>query len=331
MAFKYRKPTEASVKEQAEQSGGQYASMFVEGIPEFKAKKGQEYTIRIAPPSWGDDGNPPDNYADTVYVNFGIGPDDEGFISRSKMGMDDDPVREMHDRMRRHGDEYAEQIKRQTAKKRRPMYVYVRGEEEKGWQAWGCPWNTHRDIGKAAISKRRRTVKFIDDPDNGHDVTFSRESGGFGSYSVDEIDPDPSPIDSDPKRQKELLDWLEDHPLPDQYRVYSYDEIKRRCDGDEAADDGDDDAQGDEREPDAPTRTRSSRRAAAAPEPEDDVTGRNDDDVPPLNDDEDAPLDGPEDDDIPFDSSPPPGPKPRGRKAAKKKAGGVRKGTRAKG
>ena len=49
MAFKYRKPTEASVKEQSEQSGGQYASMFVEGIPEFKAKKGQEYTVRIAP------------------------------------------------------------------------------------------------------------------------------------------------------------------------------------------------------------------------------------------------------------------------------------------
>ena len=328
MAFKYRKPTEESVKAQSEQSGGQYASMFVEGVPEFRPKKGQEYTIRIAPPSWGDDDNPPDNYADTVYVNFGIGPDDEGFVSRSKMGFDDDPVREMHDRMRRHGDEYAEQIKRQTAKKRRPMYVYVRGEEDKGWQAWGAPWTVHKDIGKAAISKRRRTVKFIDDPDNGYDVTFSRESGGFGSYNIDEVDPDPTPIESDPKRQKELLDWLVDNPLPDQYRVYSYDEIKRRCDGDEAADA--DDGGANEPEPDAPTRTRSSRREAAVREEPAETDG---DDVPPLNDDADAPLDGPEEDD-PQDQAPPappPPPKSRRPKAAKAKSGGVRKGTRAKG
>lgn len=327
MAFKYRKPTESSVKAQSEQSGGQYASMFVEGIPEFKPKKGQEYTVRIAPPSWGDDDNPPDNYADTVYVNFGIGPDDEGFISRSKMGFDDDPVREMHDRMRRHGDEYAEQIKRQTAKKRRPMYVYVRGDEAKGWQAWGCPWNTHRDIRKAAISKRRRTVKFIDDPDKGFDVTFSRESGGYGTYSVDEIDPDPSPIDTEPKRQKELLDWLDENPLPDQYRIYSYEEIKKRCDGDESDDDGDG-ASDNDSEDDQPAPTRSSRRAAPQPEPDMD-SGH--DDVPPLNDDEDAPIDGQDDDDIPFDTAPPPAPKPRGRKSTKRKTGGVAKGARAKG
>lgn len=308
--------------------------MFVEGVTEFRPKKGTEYTVRIAPPSWGDDANPPDNYAHTVYVNFKIGPDDEGFISRSKMGFDDDPVREMHDRLRRHGDEYADQIKRQLPKKRRPMYVYVRGEEDKGWQAWGAPWTVHRDIGKAAISKRRRTVKFIDDPDQGYDVVLSRDSGEYGSYTIDEVDPDPSPIDSDPKRQKELLDWLEENPLPDQYRVYSYDDIKRRCDGDEAADADGDDSDDNEPEPDSPTRTRSSRREEVAreelPSTRDD-DGGDDADVPPLNDDEDAPLDGPEDDDIPFDALPPPAPKSRGRKAAKAKTGGVRKGTRAKG
>ncbi len=325
MSFKYRKQTESSVKAQAEQSGGKFASMFVEGIPEFRPKKGTETTIRIAPPSWGDDDNPPDNYADTVYVNFGIGPDDEGFISRSKMGLDDDPVREMHDRMRRHGDEYAEQIKRQLPKKRRPMYVYVRGEEETGWQAWGAPWTVHRDIGKAAISKRRRTVKFIDDPDNGYDVTISRDSGEFGKYTIDEIDPDPSPIDSDPKRQKELLDWLEENPLPDQYRIYSYDEIKRRCDGDEAADsDGDTD---DDPQDQSPMQTRGSRRAEATQESAATTPDEEDDPVPPLNDDEDAPID---EDDIPFDSAPPPAPKSRGRKAAKAKTGGVRKGARTK-
>ncbi len=324
MAFKYRKPTEASVKSQSEQSGGQFASMFVEGIPEFRPKKGSEYTVRIAPPSWGDDENPPDNYADIVYVNFGIGPDDEGFISRSKMGLDDDPVREMHDRLRRHGDEYAEQIKRQLSKKRRPMYVYVRGEEDKGWQAWGAPWTVHRDIGKAAISKRRRTVKFIDDPDTGYDVTLSRDSGEYGSYTIDEVDPDPSPIDSDPKRQKELLDWLEENPLPDQYRVYSYDEIKRRCDGDEAAD-ADGDGDGDDNEPDAPTR--SSRRESAAPHttPSDDG-----DEVPQLNDDEDAPLDNGDDLKDEGPPAPPPAPKSRRPKAAKTSSGGVRKGARAK-
>lgn len=328
MAFKYRKPTESAVKAQAEQSGGQYASLFLEGTTEFRPKKGQEYTIRVAPPSWGDDDNPPDNYADTIYVNYKIGPDDEGFISRSKQGLDDDPVREMHDRLRRHGDEYADQIKQQSAKKRRPMYVYVRGEEEKDWQPWAAPWTVHRDIGKAAISKRRRTVKFIDDPDNGFDVTFSRDSGEFGSYTIDEVDPDPSPIDSDPKRQKELLDWLDENPLPAQYRVYSYDEIKRRCDGDESADsDGgsdDDDAESDN-DP-APPQTRSSYRKSS--EPEAPKTDDNDDeDPPPLNDDDGDSLDDPQDQAPP---TPPPAPKPR-RPKAKSKPGGVRAGTRSKG
>lgn len=296
MAFKYRKPSEASVKAQSEQSGGSFASIFKDGLNEFKPKMGGEYTIRIAPASWGDDDNPPDSYAHEVYVNYGIGPDEEGFISRAKMGFKDDPVREMHDRLRRKGDEHAEQLKRQATKKRRPMYIRQRGENDIGWQPWSCPWTVQRDISKAAVSKRRKTVKFIDDPDNGYDVTFSRESSGYGSYHIEEIDPEPSPIDEDPKKQKELLDWLEEHPLPEQYQIYSYEEIKRRCDGDEASVDEDED----EDEDDLP-RTRSAMRRATTPGPQahqddvDDVDDDGDDEEEPpaLIDDEEEELDEP--------------------------------------
>lgn len=330
MAFKYRKQSEAAVRQEADQSGGGYASIFIDGTKEFKPKKGCEYTIRPGPPTWGTDDDPPTSYAHEVFVNFGVGPDDEGFISRSRMGFDDDPVVEMHDRLRQFGDEYADLIKAQKAKKRRTMYVMVRGEEELGWQAWAPGWTIHRDMAKASMSKRKRTVKFIDDPDNGYDVTFSRESGGFGKFTIDEVDDEPSPIVDDPKRQKELLDWLVEHPLPDQYRIYSYEEIKRRCDGQANKTDDEDNA-----EDDVPqTRTSARRQAEAHPAADPEPEGESvlDDDIP-FDAGADPVLEGTasdiDDADADIDEPPPPPPKPPKRRGAKK-TGGLRRPARAK-
>ncbi len=332
MAFKYRKQSEAAVRQEAEQSGGGYASIFIEGTKEFKPKKGGEYTIRVAPPTWGTDDDPPTSYAHEVFVNFGVGPDEEGFISRSRMGFDDDPVVEMHDRLRQFGDEYVDLLKEQKAKKRRTMYVLVRGEEELGWQAWAPGWTIHRDMAKASMSKRKRTVKFIDDPDNGYDVTFSRESSGFGKFTIDEVDDESSPIVDDPKRQKELLDWLVEHPLPDQYRIYSYEEIKRRCDGQANKTEDEDDADPD----DVPqTRMSARRQAAEHPDPEHDDShgppGPEDDDIPfdagadPVLEDTASDID---DADADIDEPPPPPPRAPKRRGAKK-TGGLRRPARA--
>lgn len=322
MAFKYRRPSEAAVRQDSTQSGGAFASIFVDGHDEFKPKKGSTYTIRIAPATWGTDDNPPKSYAHEVMVNYGVGPDGEGFISRTWAGFDDDPVLEMHDRLRQFGDEYADLLKEQKAKKRRPMYVLVQGEEDLGWRPWAPGWTVQRDIAKASVSKRKKTVKYIDDPEEGYWVTFSRESGGYGDYAIDEVDDEPSPISEDPKRQKELLDWLVENPLPDQYKIYSYDEIKRRCDGQEAAATADGDT-GDapEDEPDEIPRTRASARrrpAAEDPEPEDDFGGF--DPPEPIDDPEESLDEEPDFHEAPIEED-----APKRRVASKRKPGIRRK------
>lgn len=238
--FSYNRTAE-SVKRRAEQSGGNRDGFIKD---EFKVfKPGEHNHIRILPPTWED----ADHFAFDAFVNYGIGPDNSQFLSLSRMKDEDDPIAEERKNAEREGDiDYAESLK---PTKRPTCYVIDRNAEDEGVMVYPMPWTLDRDIAALMIHKRSGEVIPIDDPEEGFDVFFDKTGTGMKTrYIGVEIDRDDSPIFEDADDLDEILEWLEENPLPECLNFYDYEYISKVFDAETAKAKSAKDSDGEEEE-----------------------------------------------------------------------------------
>jgi hypothetical protein len=218
--FQYQKRDPNVVKERANQRGGDFDSMFKSGVKMFKPRDGKNM-IRILPPTW--DGN--DHYGYEIWCNYGIGVDDQSYLSLSKMKNEKDPLAEARKLAERKGDhKLADSL---TPKKRVLMYIIDRNNEEEGPQLWSAPWTVDKDFCNISYDEDTREVIMVDDPEEGCDIRFYKEgTGKTTKYDAAKMRlMKPSRLHEDEGLMDEWLAHVQANPLPNCLNFYDYDHI----------------------------------------------------------------------------------------------------------
>lgn len=212
--FKYRPPTKQGLKDRANQQGGQFDSVFKDGLPTWSPKEG-DHQIRILPATWDDS----EHYGFDIFVHYGIGADNQQYLCRHKMLDEKCCIDEERRKAERSGDgDYASELK---PTKRVVVWIIDRDAEAEGPQLYAMPWTMDRDITALAVSKKNKEALLIDHPDEGFDVLFSRKGAGMKTKYIGlSIDREATPIHNKQSRQDEWLDYIAEHPIPKCLRYY---------------------------------------------------------------------------------------------------------------
>jgi len=218
--FKYRPRTADQVNRRATQASRDYASPIRADIVTWTPDAGDHY-IRILPPTWED----PADFGYDVYVHYGIGPDEEAFVCPKEQFKRTCPVCEERARIPR-TPENEERLRDLSPKKRVMTWIIDRDREKEGPMVWSMPVTVNRAINKLVIDKRTGEVLPIDDPEEGYDISFSREGQQLRTkYEAIQIDHRPSPLHDDPDLVDRWLDIIVENPIPDLLVEYSYEHI----------------------------------------------------------------------------------------------------------
>ena len=117
-------------------------------------------------------------------------------------------------------------------KKRVAMFIIDRAQPGKGPLLWAAPWTLEADISKASIDDG--VAYPLDSPDEGYDVSFTREVQGKNvppKYVAPRISRKPSPIFDDEEETAAVLQWLMEHPIPAVLLYHDYDVIQGAFEG----------------------------------------------------------------------------------------------------
>lgn len=222
--FKYVKRSESKLQERANQSGGGFEGFILDEFPTYRTTKGDHY-IRILPPTWSyPDGTPGDHYGMDVWTHFGVGPDNGSVLCLQKMQDKACPLCEQRIRLERAGDE--EEANALKPIRRVLMWILNRKDEKRGAVVWACPWTVDRDLAKISRDTMSGTIYYIDDPEDGYDISFEREGDGRTTkYTGMQLARRPTSV---PER---ILDYIQQNPLDKTLRWRTYDEIKRMYEG----------------------------------------------------------------------------------------------------
>jgi hypothetical protein len=238
-SFSYKPRNKDSVKERANMKGGNYDSYIKPKFKQWKPKDGKNI-IRILPPTW-DDAN---HYGLDIYINWGIGADNQTYLSLSKHGKGADPIAEARLEAQREGN--SDLAKELNPRQRILYWVIDRNDEEEGPLLWAAPFTFDKSLSNLCIDEDTKAVIFIDDPNKGRDVRFYKEGTGLNtSYDASKMKVlAASSIHEDEGIQAEWLEFITENPLPEVLNFYEYDHIKAVFDGkaQKPADDDDDEA-----------------------------------------------------------------------------------------
>jgi len=238
--FVYRKRDPKVVKERAEQQGGNFDSIFKNGVDRFTPAQGSNQ-IRILPPTWEDH----EHYGYDVWVHRDVGADNATYLCLQKMKGKRCPICEAEKELREDGDkDDADKIK---AKKSTLVYILERDSKVDTPQVWQMSWTMDKDIAALCQNPKTGKVLVIDHPDHGYDVMFNRTGQKLRTrYSGIAIDRDESPIEESSKAQREILEFITENPLPSVLNYYSAEHLETVLSGttkdkdDDMADDDDD-------------------------------------------------------------------------------------------
>lgn len=277
--FSYKSRSYDQVSERANMRGGGFDSFIKQAYKRYKVKDGKNL-VRILPPTWDD----PEHYGYDIWINYGIGADNESYLSLSKMKNEPDPLAEARREADRAGDE--EQARQLGPRQRVLMWVIDRDNEDEGPQLWDAPFTVDKDFVNLCRDEDTKEVIEVDNPETGCDLRFYKEGSGLATkYPASKMKlMNPAPIHEDEKQQQAWLDYISDHPAPECLQFFGYDHIAQVFNGHAKKKDPDDEQ----------PRTRRSR-----PEPEADAD-ENDRKAPPPRSGRRAAE--PEDDDPPFEA-----------------------------
>ena len=236
------------MQKRASQSGGLFDSIFKSDFTIWKVKDGDN-NIRFLPPTWEH----PEHFGMDVFVHYGIGSDNQAYLCLDKMKGETCPVCEEKKQADKAGDsDYAREL---SANKRVLVWLIDRDNEETGPQLWAMPWTVDRDIATLCIDKRTREILFIDSPDEGYDVTFTKTGAKMKTkYIGVKVARRPSPLSDDDDVVGEWMDYITENSLPDTLQYFDAEHIADVAAGKKTDKDDDDD------DDDAP-KTRASKKS----------------------------------------------------------------------
>lgn len=287
-SFQYQKRTKEDIKARANAKGGDFDQYLLPQFKMYKPKDGKNL-IRILPPTWDN----AKHYGFELYLNYGIGVDNQTYLSLDKMKEEKDPILEARRRAEREGeDKVAKALK---PRQRILMWIIDRMDEDEGPQLWAAPFSVDRDIASISFDDDTGEVSMIDNEEEGCDVRFFKEGSGLlTKYPPAKMKLlKPSPLHEEQELQDEWLAFITENPLPECLQYYDYEHIKEAFNGHVRVDEDDDEKKErrrnrsrDDDEDEAPRRARSRSR-----EDEDEKPARR----RPSSRDED-------DEEVPFDA-----------------------------
>src|SRR5882672_7315340 len=129
--FTYTQRTKEDIKERANSRGGSFDSFIKPQYKMYKVREGKN-VVRILPPTW----EKPKHYGFDIWVNYGIGADNQSYLSLSKMKNQKDPIAEARTVASREGDDNL--ARALQARQRILMWVIDRQAEDEGPQLWAA-------------------------------------------------------------------------------------------------------------------------------------------------------------------------------------------------
>ena len=224
--FKYVKPSFNDIEEVSNRTSS-YDSIFKKGFKQLKVKD-KQHTIRILPPTWDSNstlilGNekrhygifvPCHNYNKTPYI-----------CSKQALGKHCVFCDERQKAYDENNEKLAGELYVGT---RLALWVIDRENENEGPQLWAMPKKVFSELAIRSIdSKTREVICYIDDPEEGYDVSFTRtpktEKKPNDYIGVD-ISRRSTPLGG---QGKEWLDYIMQHPIPDVLQIYDEDYLKQ--------------------------------------------------------------------------------------------------------
>lgn len=217
--FRYERRDPKLIETRANQSLSRFAQLIPDKYPKFKVKE-KLNTLRILPPTW--EGN--DHYAYNVLIHYGVGPDNSSFFCL-KMLKKPCAICDERVSLVRQGE--ANLAKRIRPQERRLCWVIDRDKESEGPQVWNYGKSLDQEFSGLALDPDTKDVLYIDDPDEGYDISFRCTNAGkvTAEYTAKRILPRPKPLSDNPKRQDEWLDYVQRYPVPTLLTFYSYKEM----------------------------------------------------------------------------------------------------------
>jgi hypothetical protein len=248
--FVYKRPTQETVKKQAEQKSGAYDSIYKDGINVFKVREG-DFRIRVLPPTWEES----EHFGYEIWWHRNIGADNQTYLCTEKMKGEACPICEERARAEREGEaEYASSLK---PVKRIMMAFIDRDNEDDGPIYWAAPWQVNRDINKISMDRRSKEIFCIDDPVEGYDIDFTVEGKMRNTKYIGFVVARKSTTLGDSEEiEDEWIEFMEDNPLPEVLEFHGYNYIAAIFAGGNKEE---------EEENERPVRTRTRSRE---PEPE---------------------------------------------------------------
>ena len=220
-SFKYKARTKEDVKARANMRSGNFDSIIKPQYKVYKVKEGKNL-IRILPPTWE---GKPNHYGYDLFVNYGIGADNQSYLSLKEMKGEKDPLAEAKRLAEIDGDK--ELAKKLSPTRRIAMWIIDRQAEDEGPQLWLAPYTLDKDICNISTDEDTKEVAFIDDPETGYDVRFYKEGTGLNTrYDASKMRLlKASPISEDEDLQAEWLEYVNDNPIPECVQFYDYEHI----------------------------------------------------------------------------------------------------------
>lgn len=267
--FQYHTRDASTVKARATQRGGDFDSIFKEGVKLYKPREGKN-KIRILPPTWAE----ANHYGYEIFINYGIGIDEQAYLSLSSMKNEPDPLAEARKQAERQGNKQLADSLKPT--KRVGFYLIDRMAEDEGVQFWAAPWTVDKSFANLAIDEESGSVLMVDHPEEGYDITFYKEGTGMlTKYPAERmrIGREPCPLHDNAAQADEWLDQITAMPIPEILNFYDYDHIEAAFGGQVRNDKGPAKPRNRYDEEDESVKTPTKTRLAKVEEDVDEETG----------------------------------------------------------
>jgi gp32 DNA binding protein like len=207
--YTYQPRSEKQNKARAEQTGQRFDSIFKQGFDTYRPKAGDN-AIRILPPTW--DGF--EHYGFDVWVHGYVGVDKGSYLCLKKMTGKPCPICDAAEEAKEAGE--TEDAQKMGATRRVAIWLIDRNDDSLTPQLYAMPWGTDKEIMNQASDPRSGKTLMIDHPDDGYDILFKKTGEGIKTrYGAFKIDRDPTPIADKQKDQDEVMDFIQENPIPD--------------------------------------------------------------------------------------------------------------------
>ena len=225
--FVYKPRTVDQVKDRVARKSSRFDSIFKPGFDSFRLKQGDNL-FRYLPPTWDD----ADHYGYTIFVHYGVGPDNSSYLCPRKMLNKPCPVCEAAKDAKDAGE--TEEAKELQPAERIVSWVLDRdADDPEKPLLFEQSWTQDRDITALCVNERTGEILMVDHPDKGYDVTVKRQGTGprKTKYFGQSIARDDSPIHDSERMQDEILDYVKENPVPDTLNFFDYDYLKGMLSG----------------------------------------------------------------------------------------------------